>query len=268
MANRLHISTRVLTIGAVAVAMGVGIVVLVQILTGLGHGPEHPPATPMASPHPPIPAEARPFRPGPAHWEVDAAQARRHWTHPRNLEFSRRVRAYPGAPPRIPHGLTDEEHRLGICTICHTQGGFAPRFGAYAPVTPHPELTDCLQCHAPDARTVGIEPGLPTPDGTCLQCHVDPDAPDPSFVTLSWVPMTWPELDRRAMSESPPWIPHTLHFRENCVACHAGPSAVHEIRTTHPQRTDCRSCHVPTRVDHEVFPGVPEGAGFTLGGSR
>lgn len=34
-------------------------------------------------------------------------------------------------------------------------------------------------------------------------------------------------------------------MRENCVSCHAGPSAPKEIRVTHPERVNCRQCHVP-----------------------
>jgi cytochrome c-type protein NapB len=41
-----------------------------------------------------------------------------------------------------------------------------------------------------------------------------------------------------------PPINHDLFFRGNCLACHSGPSAVAEIRTTHPERADCRECHV------------------------
>ncbi len=268
MPNRFHLSARVVAIVAVVIVMGIGTVVLVSALAGLRDRPLHPRATPMASPGPPIPAEARPFQPGPVRWDSGDLRARLPGTHPRNRDFSRRVRAFPGAPPRIPHGLTAEEYRTGTCNTCHVQGGFAPRFGAYAPVTPHPELSECLQCHAPDARTVGIQPGVPTPDGICLQCHVDPDVRAPMFVALDWVPMTPPELDQRAMPESPPWIPHRLQLRENCVACHGGPSAIQEIRTTHPERTDCRSCHVPARMEHEVFDDAVGTAGVTGGDAR
>ena len=42
--------------------------------------------------------------------------------------------------------------------------------------------------------------------------------------------------------------PHDLFFRGNCLACHSGPSAVAEIRTAHPERADCRQCHVAVRI--------------------
>ena len=40
-------------------------------------------------------------------------------------------------------------------------------------------------------------------------------------------------------------IPHPLQLRENCLACHGGPAARAELRTTHPERVRCRQCHVP-----------------------
>ncbi len=267
MRTGLHLSARVLAIGASVVMMLAVTIVGVRFLKERQGPADHPPASHMASPGPPIPAEARPFQPGPTRWDREAAQARVPIAHPRTLEFSRRVRAYPGAPPRIPHGLTADEFRLGTCNTCHAQGGFSPRFGAYAPVTPHPEMTDCMQCHVPDVRVVGIASTPPREDAICLQCHVDPDAPAPRFVTLDWVPMTWPETGQRAMPEGPPWIPHPLHMRENCVACHGGAGAVQEIRTTHPQRTDCRSCHVTTHAD-QGFVRNPTGSVPERGGIR
>ena len=51
--------------------------------------------------------------------------------------------------------------------------------------------------------------------------------------------------NNNALDGSPPVIPHQLQLRENCLACHAGPSAPKEIRVTHPERVNCRQCHVP-----------------------
>lgn len=239
---------RVLGIGAATLGMLLLIAILVPQARELRDGASYPPTASIASPGNPIPAEALPYRTRIRDLAVPPASERRGEAHPRTLEIHRSLRAYPGAPPRIPHGLTDEEFRKNLCNSCHARGGYTPRFGTYAPVTPHPEFADCLQCHVPDAMTVGI--GIPqlTADVICAQCHVDPDVPPPSLVSLDWVPRSWPELDQRAMEGSPPQIPHGLQLRGNCLACHAGPSAVEEIRTTHPERTDCRSCHVPANT--------------------
>jgi cytochrome c-type protein NapB len=49
-------------------------------------------------------------------------------------------------------------------------------------------------------------------------------------------------------------------MRENCRACHAGPGAVAELRTTHPERVSCRQCHALAAPPAEAFARVPEGA--------
>jgi nitrate reductase cytochrome c-type subunit len=54
-------------------------------------------------------------------------------------------RAYPGAPPLIPH---DVEARKGLCLTCHETGI------AGAPIVPHPTRDPvCLQCHVGQDRT-------------------------------------------------------------------------------------------------------------------
>ena len=50
-------------------------------------------------------------------------------------------------------------------------------------------------------------------------------------------------------------------MRENCAACHDGPGAREEIRTSHPERTRCRQCHVPV-TDNQPFESSL-GAGLT-----
>ena len=109
-----------------------------------------------------------------------------------------------------------------------------PRFAAYTPVTPHPELDSCQDCHSP------AEPGRPLPGAA----------------------RPVPALPSAAMPGAPPPIPHSLDMRERCLACHAGPGAVDEFRTSHPERAGCRQCHAL---------GGPPGAAFTrppAGGGR
>jgi nitrate reductase cytochrome c-type subunit len=269
MASRAPLPVRIVAIAVAAGAMLVMILFLLPEVREAREARTHPTATPMASPGPPIAAEAFPYRLRAHQLAVAPDVQRRPQAHPRTLATHRSLRAYPGAPPRIPHGLTDREYREGRCNSCHERGGYVPRFSTYAPVTPHPELSECMQCHAPDAMTVGLGIPLLTADVICGQCHVDPDAPPPSLVALDWRPASWPELDQRAMEGSPPMIPHTLQLRETCLACHAGPWAVVEIRTTHPERTDCRACHVPLNPEEgEAFTRPLDGRPATAGGSR
>jgi nitrate reductase (cytochrome), electron transfer subunit len=139
-----------------------------------------------------------------------------------NLFYSRR--AYPGAPPRIPHMLLDKRGIGGkSCNGCHLNGGYVPAFSAYTPVTPHPTWSNCLSCHV--------------------------SAPEQSvFRPSEFVPASRPTLPEAALPGGPPPVPHSLDYRTNCRACHGGPAAVKEIRTSHPERQNCRQCHVSSET--------------------
>lgn len=146
----------------------------------------------------------------------------------RTLESYYSRRAYPGAPPVIPHPLFDKRGIGGAsCTGCHANGGFVPTFKAYTPITPHPEWSNCVSCHVPAGE-------------------------GPRFRETDFVPATRPKTVDSALPGGPPPVPHSLDIRTNCNACHAGPGAVKEIRTPHPERQNCRQCHVQ-REEGGVF---------------
>ena len=134
-----------------------------------------------------------------------------------------------------------EEKGIGgkTCLQCHENGGYAEQFKAFAPVTPHPELLNCRQCHVPKT-TEGL------------------------FVNSNFTKIAPPLLGQSAMTGSPPVIPHTLQLRENCLACHAGPAAPTAIKVSHPERVNCRQCHVPARMD-DFFekPEISDGSTWT-----
>lgn len=143
--------------------------------------------------------------------------------HQRSLDEYYENRAYYGAPPVIPHPLLSEK---GIgdksCLQCHENGGYVKQFEAYAPVTPHPELINCRQCHvAPKTKF--------------------------DFVENEFEKGPEPETGMAALPGSPPMIPHSLTMRSNCLSCHAGPAAPKEIMVTHALRVNCRQCHVPVK---------------------
>ena len=190
----------------------------------------------------PIAAEAHVFRFRSTELAIQPTTDRARPAHPRTLATYRSLRAYPGAPPRIPHGLTPNEFRSGGCRTCHERGGFSLRFGAYVPLTPHAEMGACLQCHTGDAALMAIP--LPNLDrnARCLQCHT----PDPTLPPAGpkWATMAWPAERRSIPDREPPPIPHDLGMRGNCLACHAAPAGVVEIRTRHTERANCRQCHV------------------------
>jgi len=180
--------------------------------------------------------------------------------HVRSLDMYQTRRPYPGAPPRVPHGLTNEEFRRSTCNICHLRGGYVARFNTYAPVTPHPEFSACLQCHVAQAILVG-RPLPSTGDSiACQQCHIDPDVALETFGELDWQTVPWPERGLQALPESPQRIPHDLRTRSNCLACHSGPGAVVALRTDHPERVNCRQCHVQASEVVGVFPGPSDGS--------
>ncbi len=138
----------------------------------------------------------------------------------RNLNTFYELRQYPGSPPRIPHAVPffykDDNSN---CLACHGRGGYDAGQDAYAPVTPHPENESCFQCHVP-RRTEDL------------------------FVEIDWQSISPPRLGRSQLGGSPPAIPHSLQLRKDCLACHAGPAAVAEIRVEHASRGNCRQCHV------------------------
>jgi cytochrome c-type protein NapB len=131
-------------------------------------------------------------------------------------------RAYDGAPPTIPHPAG-----IASCTSCHDADGATIDGVGVAPASPHD-----------DAAVLGSM-------RRCRQCHV----PVESRTTLVASRFTGlaqgGRRGQRAMPGAPPTIPHTLQLRDQCLACHAGPAARPEIRTSHPERTRCRQCHVP-----------------------
>ena len=128
-------------------------------------------------------------------------------------------RAFHGAPPVIPHKLFSEK---GIgelaCLQCHQNGGYVNQLKAYAPVTPHPEMLNCKQCHVPK-KTNSL------------------------FSSTNWNREAFSHVSNSALPGSPPVIPHQLQMREDCLTCHAGPSAPKEIRVSHPERSNCLQCH-------------------------
>lgn len=226
---------------------------------------DHVVAGPLSVPGESIAAEAQVFRLDPAMMAIEPEARREREAHPRTLKSFRYLRAYPGAPPRVPHGLTPEEFRTGACKTCHERGGYSQRFAAYVPMTPHPEMGFCLQCHVGDDAVTGISHPSADPNARCRQCHTPSGPPRPEIdAALNWRITGWPQLPRLTPGQDPPPIPHDLQSRGNCLACHAGPAAVAEIRTTHPEWTNCRQCHVAPEADAGVFTRpAPEAAAGT-----
>jgi cytochrome c-type protein NapB len=146
--------------------------------------------------------------------------------HQRSINTYYDNRAYHGAPPSIPHPVADDRNMGGnSCLKCHNNGGFVSKYNTYAPVTPHPDLINCRQCHVPQ-HTESL------------------------FKPTNFEKIAAPKVGiNNALAGSPPVIPHQIQMRENCLSCHAGPSAPKEIRVSHPERINCRQCHVPNNKE-------------------
>ncbi|MCG8332721.1 MAG: hypothetical protein MI974_33860 [Chitinophagales bacterium] len=156
----------------------------------------------------------------------------------KGLEAYYQNRAYPGAPPIIPHQLISEKGIGGKnCLQCHQNGGYVEQFSAFAPITPHPDLLNCMQCHVPQKTNL-------------------------AFQATNWEKMAAADIHQVAMPGAPPVIPHDLDMRNNCLSCHAGPSAPKEIRVSHPERVNCRQCHLPRTTPDIFTKPVQENATF------
>ncbi len=150
----------------------------------------------------------------------DYSTMREDYKGGRNLDTYYNNRAFHGAPPSIPHPII-EDFKIGdkSCLKCHENGGYVAKFKAFTPVVPHPEKVNCRQCHVTE-KMKGLFKG--TNSGTFSR----------------------PSINNEAFEGGPPIIPHQIQLHENCLACHAGPSAPIEIRVLHPERSNCRQCHV------------------------
>ena len=131
-------------------------------------------------------------------------------------------RAYDGAPPTIPHDAA-----TGTCVTCHDNDGTVIDGVGIAPASPHGD----------DAASGNMQ--------RCRQCHVPTQGQTLLVASRFTGLLQGPWRGRRATQGAPPTIPHTLQLREQCAACHTGEAARVELRTTHPERTRCRQCHVP-----------------------
>ena len=158
-------------------------------------------------------------------------------------ELARRasLRAYDGAPPRIPHPIP----AFGAleCVVCHRDG--LRLDGRVAPPMSHRELGSCVQCHVPDE---GEMPGARLGGGPPLES------------TFAGRPS--PERGVRAWPVAPPQIPHSTLMRERCDSCHGVWASA--LRTTHPERGSCTQCHAPSGA-LDQHPASLLGAGPPVG---
>ena len=135
-------------------------------------------------------------------------------------------RAFDGAPPVIPH-----DDFGGACGECHGERGVEVAGVGFSPPSPH-------------RATRGL-----SALSRCRQCHVQQQAARQTGDQV-WRGNAFAGLrqdlrhGKRLFDGAPPVMPHPVFMRENCAACHTGPAAREEIRTSHPERIRCVQCHV------------------------
>lgn len=128
------------------------------------------------------------------------------------------LRAFYTAPPVIPHEIESRDSK--DCLRCHLQVTRVDDTRV-AMKTPHPQFSNCMQCHVPSLPGGNQEIGG------------------------SWKGLKEPQRGDRWFTISPPTIPHRIALRENCLSCHGPENPDTRPRTPHPQRTSCLQCHVP-----------------------
>jgi cytochrome c-type protein NapB len=246
-----HSDTRMLLLGGAVVLVSAALLAVAAV----EHDAEAPPApaqaAPAASAVAPSYAELRNTRRGPNGWmyqdvsvglsgrlpEEDEPVLRTEAEWDEAVAARRERRAYDGAPPRVPHAVTQQTQD---CVSCHVDGGVIA--GKAAPKLSHPMYPSCTQCHVPMDD--------PRPDAV----HGVPPLTDNTFVGLEG-----PRRGERAWPGAPPTIPHTTRMRDDCTSCH-GTSGKLGLRTPHLDRRSCTQCHAPSAMLDQRPPWMREKA--------
>jgi cytochrome c-type protein NapB len=192
---------------------------------------------------------ARPWRSGPrAGWALDGETLRQSFVvqdaprarepadlRARALEERALLRAFPGAPPVIPHPTSDAT--APACLACHGAG--AQLGSLVARRIPHAAYASCTQCHVAAVGPFGPE--------------------DPRHTTVyasRFAPLAAPLTGTRAWTGAPPTIPHATLVRSDCLACH-GPGGRAGLRSSHPERAACLQCHATDAEREQRAAAVP-----------
>jgi len=133
---------------------------------------------------------------------------------PTNLRKRQDSRLTAYSPPRIPHEIYEDP-----CLECHLTNE------TDAPMMPHKNIINNII--------------------NCRQCHV-PQESVPLFRKNTFKGVPEAKKLTTAYKNSPPAIPHPVFMREKCLACHGVDSRADVINTKHPERVNCRQCHVPS----------------------
>jgi cytochrome c-type protein NapB len=141
-------------------------------------------------------------------------------------------RAFEGAPPTIPHPIT--QMTSATCLACHERGMKVGEL--VASKMSHPPYASCTQCHV-ETRAEALPPW-----------SREELAPGNLFT-----PRVLSTRGDRAFAGAPPSVPHEISMRTDCLSCH-GPFGNRALQTTHPERQSCLQCHpLPVEAQHPPF---------------
>lgn len=141
-------------------------------------------------------------------------------------------RAFEGAPPTIPHTIS--QLSSASCITCHSPESPVSISGQTPAKMSHPYFANCTQCHVPS-------------DGLKTLTEAEEDR---LVVTSFFHGRGQPGPGSRAFQGAPPTIPHQIWMRQNCSSCH-GPEQLFAVPRNHPPSQNCLQCHAPdARLDN------------------
>ncbi len=197
--------------------LAAALALLLSVSAALPNAGTQGPATPGAESHARRMGRAEPWSASPVMPFPTSLEGRAE-----SLEKRRQGRAYAGAPPTLPHSSDfGKPHKQ--CLDCHEHGMQMGR--RIARPMSHARLEQCLQCHVER-----LNERLP----------MDPSARD--LPVNHFVGRPAPSSLPRFAPGAPPVVPHTLSMRGRCLSCH-GEFGYAGMRTSHPGRSQCLSCH-------------------------
>ena len=142
----------------------------------------------------------------------------------------------------------------GVGVVLAAPEGSSPRPYVDRPPSPVPHDNygfACVKCHTHEGKEVrGIGRVTPLPHrdprllDRCQMCHVY-EISETTFAESDFVPFVPPPRPAPVPTGEPNVIPHRMLLHGNCIACHTGDGVGSAPVTDHPERTNCRQCHVP-----------------------
>lgn len=133
----------------------------------------------------------------------------------------KKLRAYDGAPPRIPHPVQPNIAYIS-CNNCHHVGSH------HGPNNLHKDQENCYQCHVPITT-------------------------DSLFKRNEYVGYFNYEKQDRAQPLGPPYIPHRVQDRQKCHICHTADGSQEALKPRHGHLENCTGCHVQRQMKVEAF---------------